>query len=351
MASRVKVYDANVGIRTRLHLLKTIESKLALKDARYNLFRSGVFVREVCREVHVRTDVHHDVDEGLSVVELVKKITDMQRDFQSRIILVEQYVKHHKSFSRFTENPDNQAALMNKITDMEVEFHRRITSIEQYLKIPTSSNVEKSYSCGYDNPDNHVELGDKESMYVDRDVKVVEQQNVAGKNLIDEFEQQVASKNLINDEALEEPHVAGKNFIDEEDQQAIHNQLEILSMNNVDFIQGSNDNKFLFITSSYSFDVNTIVADPKAVKTLRVPFEREVKLSKYLQSPYMIQPDSTKPNHKVRAKHNKVKKRCLPLTAPDGKVIPAWTENQHYSCKEYPTGYVLPILKKLELDN
>ncbi|GKC84821.1 hypothetical protein Tco_1140538, partial [Tanacetum coccineum] len=91
----------------------------------------------------------------------------------------------HDSFSSFTENPDNRAALMNKIIDMEVEFQRRITAIEQYLKIPTSSNVEKTSnvveecidvdlnpSCGYDNHDNHVELRDKESMYVDRDVKV-----------------------------------------------------------------------------------------------------------------------------------------------------------------------------------
>ncbi|GJV75946.1 phospholipase-like protein, partial [Tanacetum coccineum] len=136
---------------------------------------------EVRREVQVRTDVHHYVDEGLSVQDLVKKIGDMQREFQSRITAVEQYVNQHKtsstandspvdnvfsdtrdfdhdSFSRFTENPDDRAALINKITDMRVDFQRRITAIEQYLKISTSSNVEKtSVESDVDNQnvDNH----------------------------------------------------------------------------------------------------------------------------------------------------------------------------------------------------
>nr|GEW98338.1 phospholipase-like protein [Tanacetum cinerariifolium] len=164
---------------------------------------------------------------GLSVAELVKKIGDMQRDFQTCITAVEQYVKHHKSFSSFTENPDNQATLMNKITDMGVEFQRRIIAIEQYLKIPTSSNVEntsnvaeecmnvdQNTSCESDVDAKNV---DNDSMDVDHDLKVEEQQNVAGKNLIDEFELQVPSENLINNE----------NFIDEEDQQFSSKNLEV----------------------------------------------------------------------------------------------------------------------------
>ncbi|GKE00051.1 hypothetical protein Tco_1388034, partial [Tanacetum coccineum] len=64
---------------------------------------------EVHHEVDVRTNVHHDVDEGLSVPdayhdveeglsmrEILKKISDMQRDFQSRITSVEQFVNPHK---------------------------------------------------------------------------------------------------------------------------------------------------------------------------------------------------------------------------------------------------------------
>nr|GEX00797.1 phospholipase-like protein [Tanacetum cinerariifolium] len=104
---------------------------------------------EVSREVHVRTDVHYYADEGLSVQDLVKKIGDMLQEFQSRITAVEQYVNQHKtsstsndspvdnvfsdtrdfdhdSFSRFTENPVDRAALMNKITDMRVDFQRRM---------------------------------------------------------------------------------------------------------------------------------------------------------------------------------------------------------------------------------
>ncbi|GJR89686.1 hypothetical protein Tco_0213697 [Tanacetum coccineum] len=54
------------------------------------------------------------------------------------------------------------------------------------------------------------------------------------------------------------------------------------------------------------------------VNSLRVPLERDHKVSRYLQDPYMIQPDSTEPNHKVRARHKKNKKRCMPLTTPDG---------------------------------
>ncbi|GKB70821.1 hypothetical protein Tco_0932233, partial [Tanacetum coccineum] len=240
---------------------------------------------EVHREVDVRTnvhhdvdegfsvpDVHHDVEEGLSVPELLKKISDMQRDFQSRITAVEQFVNHHKTsdshvtnvfsnsmefddhdFGSLTENPHNRVALMKKITDMEVEFQRRITSIEDFLKIPRSPNLEKTSnvaaecmsvdknpSCGSD-----VKAGNKESMCVDssvktscatdinannvhndsmdfdHDPKVVEQnefdQNVADKNLIHDFDQTVEWK--MNDEVLEEPQFSCPNFIVQEHEQ------------------------------------------------------------------------------------------------------------------------------------
>nr|GFA61773.1 ulp1 protease family, C-terminal catalytic domain-containing protein [Tanacetum cinerariifolium] len=54
--------------------------------------------------------------------------------------------------------------------------------------------------------------------------------------------------------------------------------------------------------------------------------QREAKASKYHVSPYMIQPKSTQQNHKVPARKKKVKKRGLPLTAHDGKVISNWKE-------------------------
>ncbi|GJX04364.1 hypothetical protein Tco_0190280, partial [Tanacetum coccineum] len=387
----------------------------------------------------------------LSVEDLLKKIGDMQREFQSRITAVEQYVNQHKtsstandspvdnmfsdtrdfdhdSFSRFTENPVDRAALMNKITDMRVDFQRRITKIEQYLKISTSSNVEKTSNVVQDcmdvdkNPscesDNHVKDSSNKlinhealeepnvannnffheedqqfsSKNLDVQQEALEEPNVAGNKFFREEDQQFSSKNLdVQQEALEEPNVAGnkltgKKLTDEEDQQfsakkldaqlemeehfaveslcslidfdffkrgkhmqmhnqlptepmmpeatvqgrnngettqsiiteyesqdAIHDQLDTLSMKNVDSVQGSNDAKV---------DVNPTVV----VNSLRVPLERDHKVSRYLQDPYMIQPYSTEPNHKVRARHKKVKKRCVPLTVPDGKLIPVWVE-------------------------
>nr|GFA56921.1 ulp1 protease family, C-terminal catalytic domain-containing protein [Tanacetum cinerariifolium] len=104
-----------------------------------------------------------------------------------------------------------------------------------------------------------------------------------------------------------------------ESQHAIHDHLDTLSMKNDDSVQGSND---------AMVDVNHIVA----VNSLRVPLERDHKVSRYLEDPYMIQPDSTEPNHKVCARHKKNKKRCMTLTTPDGKLIPAWTEKCVVGC-------------------
>ncbi|GKA65235.1 hypothetical protein Tco_0764942 [Tanacetum coccineum] len=199
-------YDCLFYVRSRLSTLTPSTDKMNKPWWKSSLeYFHNVSNAKVLREVHVSTDVHHYVYEGLSVAELVKKIGDMQRDFQSRITAVEQYVKHHKtssigndsplnnvfsdtmefnhdSFGSFTENPDHRVALMNKIMNMGVEFQRHITSIKKYLKISTSSNVEKASnvveecmevdknpSCG---SDNHVKHGDKQSMYVDRHVKI-----------------------------------------------------------------------------------------------------------------------------------------------------------------------------------
>ncbi|GKB91071.1 hypothetical protein Tco_0963343, partial [Tanacetum coccineum] len=48
-------------------------------------------------EVDLSPDVHHDVDEGLSVQDLKKKIFHIHRDFQSHITVVEQAVNQHKT--------------------------------------------------------------------------------------------------------------------------------------------------------------------------------------------------------------------------------------------------------------
>nr|GEU43398.1 phospholipase-like protein [Tanacetum cinerariifolium] len=109
--------------------------------------------------------------------------------------------------------------------------------------------------------------------------------------------------------------------------------LETLFMKNVDFVQESNDAKLYF-----HVDVNPTIF----VNSLRVPLERCHKVSRYLQDPHMIQPDSTKPNHKMRARHKKVKKRCVPLTAPDGKLIPAWTEDLFRLSSAQKTRVIVP---------
>ncbi|GJX41951.1 phospholipase-like protein [Tanacetum coccineum] len=329
---------------------------------------------EVSREVHVRTDVHHYVDEGLSVQDLVKKIGDMQREFQSRITAVEQYVNQHKtsstandshSFSRFTENPDDRAALINKIMDM-----RPSCGYDNHVKTSVESDVDNqnvdnhSMDFHHDPKTSFESDVNNHSMDFDHDPKVLEQQNISGKNLFDEFEQHVSSNNLFNHEfstkkldaqlemeelfevdtlclmidfdipkeqmhnqlptepMIPEATIQGCNNLETtqsilteyESQHAIHDQFDTLSMKNADSVQGSNDAKV---------DVNPTVA----VNSLRVPLERDHKVSRYLQDPYVIQSDSTKPNHKVRARHKKNKKRCMPLTTPDGKLIPAWTED------------------------
>ncbi|GKA80830.1 hypothetical protein Tco_0787522, partial [Tanacetum coccineum] len=249
---------------------------------------------EVHHEVDVRTNVHHDVDEGLSVPdayhdveeglsmrEILKKISDMQRDFQSRILQLSKF-----DFSSLTENPHNHVALMKKITDMKP-------------------------SCGSD-----VKAGNKEYMCVDSSVKVVEQnefnQNVANKNLIHDFDQTVEWK--MNDEdgvfcqygycftsrmmrstlecvlinVLEEPQLLGPNFIVEDHQQV----------------------------SSKNCEVSLAGAKKIAVDALIKIINFEIPK----------EPESTQQNHKVRARNKKVKKKGLPLTTHDGKVIPDWKE-------------------------
>nr|GEW33966.1 hypothetical protein [Tanacetum cinerariifolium] len=103
-------------------------------------------------------------------------------------------------FGSLTENPHNRVALMKKITDMEVEFQRQCMSVD---KNPScGSNVKAGNkesmcvnssvktSCANDINANNVH---NDSMDFDHDLKVVEQnkfdQNVADKNLIHDFDQ------------------------------------------------------------------------------------------------------------------------------------------------------------------
>ncbi|GJS61289.1 phospholipase-like protein [Tanacetum coccineum] len=272
---------------------------------------------EVRRDVQVRTDVYHYVDEGLSVQDLVKKIGDMQREFQSRITAVEQYVNQHKSFSRFIENPDDRAALINKITDMR-------TSVESDVD---NQNVDFDYdpkpSC---ESDNHVKTliesnvdnqnVDNHSMDFHHDPKHSCGSDNHVKTSVDNHSmdnQKVENHSMDFDhdpKALEEPK-CDQQFARRID---AHKKKELFAVET--------------LYSMIDFDIpKEVDVNPTiAVNSLRVPLERDHKVSRYLQDPYMIQPDSTEPNHKVRARHKKNKKRCMPLTTPDGKLILAWTE-------------------------
>ncbi|GJS66082.1 ulp1 protease family, C-terminal catalytic domain-containing protein [Tanacetum coccineum] len=381
-------YDRLFLVRNRLRTLTPSSDEMKQKWWRMSLeYFHNVSKAKVHREVDVRInvhhnveeglsvpDVHHDVEEGLSVPELLKKIADMQRDFQSRLTAVEQFVNHHKTskigsdshvtnvfsnsmefdhhdFGSLTENPHNRVALMKKITDMEVEFQRRITSIEDFLKIPRSPNLEKTSnvaaecmsidkntsnvaaecmsvdknplcgsdvkaenkestcadsfvktSCATDINANNVH---NDSMDFDHDPKVVEQnefdQNVAYKNLIHDFDQTVEWKILLNDE------VSSKNCVVPlvgAEKIAVDALMKIIN--------------FDIPKESHTCDSVEEANDAKV--------QQEAKASKYHVSPYMIQPKSTQQNHKVRARNKKVKKRGLPLTAHDGKVIQDWKE-------------------------
>ncbi|GJU71120.1 hypothetical protein Tco_1262525, partial [Tanacetum coccineum] len=137
-------------VRNRLRTLTPSFDEMKQKWWRMSLeYFHNMSKAKVHREVDVRInvyldvdeglsvpDVHHDVEEGLSVRVILKKISDMQRDFQSRITTVEQFTfdSHvtnvfsnsmefdNHDFSSLIENPHNRVALMKKITDMKVEF-------------------------------------------------------------------------------------------------------------------------------------------------------------------------------------------------------------------------------------
>ncbi|GJW71865.1 hypothetical protein Tco_0128782 [Tanacetum coccineum] len=204
----IQIDDSNyIKVRNRLSVHLTPSSD----EMKQKWWRMSLEYFHNVSKVDVRTNVHHDVDEGLSV-------PDVHHDVEE----VEQFVNHHKTsktgsdssvtnvlaidFVSLTENPHNRVALMKKITDMEVEFQRRITSIEDFLKIPRSPNLEKTSNVGAKSIAVDKNAGNKESMCVDSSVKVVEQnefdQNVADKNLIHDFDQTVEWENLVNDEAI-----------------------------------------------------------------------------------------------------------------------------------------------------
>ncbi|GJU57450.1 hypothetical protein Tco_1235216 [Tanacetum coccineum] len=219
---------------------------------------------------------------------------------------------------------------------MELEFQRHITAIEQYLKIPTSGYVEMT-SCG---SNNHLKHGVNEDMDVDylmgSDVNatnvynqsmdvdhVTKQQDVARKNLFDEEEQHVASNKFSNDE---QQHVAGTNLIYEEEQQVASKNLELP-------LEGEELVAMHSLMQMIDFDIHkeemhdALPTQPMMNATKAQGSDDGEIITSRITDSQSQYPESTIQKHKVRAKQNKVKKRCLPLTALDGKEIRAWTKD------------------------
>ncbi|PWA72810.1 hypothetical protein CTI12_AA245460 [Artemisia annua] len=162
----------------------------------------------------------------------------------------------------------------------------------------------------------------------------VNEQEVAMSDLLFEEEEQHKSLNNLVDSDLEGQELMAVDALmkiidfDNTPKQAIlsitffekHNELDTLSMN-TDCVQGSNDDNETFV------DVLVVDDEQPDVKTIQVPFARETKVSKYLQSPYTNPLDSTPQQPKLQDRTKKCKKRFLPLIGPDGEEIPPWNED------------------------
>nr|GEU53107.1 phospholipase-like protein [Tanacetum cinerariifolium] len=235
---------------------------------------------KVHREVDVRTNVHHDVDEGFSV-------PDVHHDVEEGLRVPELLKK----------NSDI------KITNMEVEFQRRITSIEDFLKIPRSPNLEK-LSCRFD-----VKFVNKESMCADSSFKTSCATDINANNVHnDSMDFDRKSTNRFHKKNYEIP-LAGAEKI------AVDALMKIINFDMP---------KELPIQPMV---VETPVEGCKSGKTSKLMiFETQSHTCDYVKEANDAKPKSTQQNHKVRAKNKKVKKRGLPLTAHDGKVITDWKE-------------------------
>ncbi|GJR21108.1 ulp1 protease family, C-terminal catalytic domain-containing protein [Tanacetum coccineum] len=152
-------------------------------------------------------------------------------------------------------------------------------------------------------------------------------------------EQGMALMNILDDPLEEQDLMAVDALMEMIDfdpfEPEMHNQLHTQSMKNADTVQECDDGEIMHsmindseVLENEDFvDIFPVDVEQHDVKTLRVPFQRETKVSKYLQSPCMDPPASTPQNHKMRARLKNIKKRSLSLIGPDGNEISAWTED------------------------
>nr|GEU64183.1 phospholipase-like protein [Tanacetum cinerariifolium] len=301
---------------TSSHAPSKNKSQFKRKVVRTEVSREVHVHIEVSRALHVRTDVHHYVDEGLSVQNLVKKIGVMQREFQSRIIATSNIANDSPIDNVFSDTSDfdHDTLVESDVDNQNVDNHS--------IDFDHDPKTSFEFDVNIKNVDNH-------SMDVDHDPKAPEEPIMAGNNLFQEEDQTVLFKEF-GCSTREVPNVAVNNLFQEEDQQfsakkleaqlemkerfavdtlcslidldfptklpteplmpeatvqgcnnietaqsiiteyesqdEIHDQLDTLSIKNVDSVQGSNDAKV---------DVNPTFT----VNSLRVPLERDHKVS------------------------------------------------------------------------
>ncbi|GJR37643.1 hypothetical protein Tco_1213327 [Tanacetum coccineum] len=172
-------YDLLFQVRNRLRTLTPSSDEMKQKWWRMSL----EYFHNVSK-VDVRTNVYHDVDEGLSVPDV-----------------------HHEVEEGLSPSCGSDVKAGNK----------ELMCVDSSVKT----------SCATDINANNVH---NDSMDFDHDPKQNEfDQNVADKNLIHDFDQTVEWETLVNDEdsALEEPQLSGPNFIIEEHQQVSSKNCEV----------------------------------------------------------------------------------------------------------------------------
>nr|GEV47727.1 hypothetical protein [Tanacetum cinerariifolium] len=159
-------------------------------------------------------------------------------------------------------------------------------------------------------------------MNVDHDPKAVDEQGVALMNTLDD---------LLEEQALMAVYALMEMIDFDPFKQEMHTQLHTQSMKNTDTVQGCDDGEIMHLMINDSkpqyldtpsmknadfvqvcndakvfknddfVDIFHVDVEQQDVKTLRVPFQRETTLSKYLQFINMDSPASTPQKHKMRA--------------------------------------------------
>nr|GEW90344.1 hypothetical protein [Tanacetum cinerariifolium] len=190
---------------------------------------------------------------------------------------------------------------------MEAEFQRRITSIENFLKIPRSPNLEKTSnvaaecmsvdknpSCGSD-----IKAGNKESMCVDSSVNTSCAADINANNVHND------SMNFNHDPKVQREAKAIEDFV---------KRLRSALREEGNHYKKPTEIKMFMHSFRGRSLLLLVIVNTASLKFLLLEFIICVELNGWFY-------------HKVRTRNKKLKKRGLPLTTHDGKVIPYWKED------------------------